>query len=137
MVSICSLRLVYTFLYTIINDNIMASIVQKKKSFGILWPKIVFFAYVHNLETPSTSLPLARKGRHLSWPLFSLFVSTYYVDDPFLYINLVFVVVVHVLTSSYLLSQPYTKLSILTLLLMQEVFFRICPRLLKKFGMKG
>ena len=39
MVSIYSLRLVYTFLYTIINGNIIASTVQKKKSFEILWPK--------------------------------------------------------------------------------------------------
>ena len=42
MVSIYSLRLVYTFLYTIINGNAIPSFVQKKKSFEILW----FFVYV-------------------------------------------------------------------------------------------
>ena len=40
-------------------------------------------------------------------------------------------------TRFYLLSIPCTKLLMLTLLLMQEVFFWICPRPLTKFGMKG
>ena len=39
MVSIYSLKPVYTFLYTIINCNVIASFVQKKKSFEILWSK--------------------------------------------------------------------------------------------------
>ena len=52
MVSIYSLRPVYTFLYTI-NGNAIAFFVQKKKSFEILWSKIIFFfAYVRNLEPP-------------------------------------------------------------------------------------
>ena len=37
MVSIYSLRPIYTFLYTIINGNVIASFVQKKKHFEILW----------------------------------------------------------------------------------------------------
>ena len=39
MVSNYSLRPVYTFLYTIINGDVIASVVQKKKSFEILWPQ--------------------------------------------------------------------------------------------------
>ena len=44
MVSICSLRPFYTFLYTIINGNVIASFVQKKLSkkkrgFETLWSK--------------------------------------------------------------------------------------------------
>ena len=38
MVSNYSLRPVYTFLYTIINGDVIASVVQKKKSFEISWP---------------------------------------------------------------------------------------------------
>ena len=53
------------------------------------------------------------------------------------FINLVFVVMIHVSTSFYLLSIPYTKLLMLTLHLIQEVSFWICPKLLTKFGMKG
>ena len=44
---------VYTFLYTITNGNVMASFVQKKKSFEILWSKKNFFAYLRNLEPPA------------------------------------------------------------------------------------
>ena len=47
--SIHSLRLVYTFLYTIINGNVITTFVQQKKSFEILRPKKIFFAYVCNL----------------------------------------------------------------------------------------
>ena len=39
MVSNDSLRPVYTFLYTIINGDVIASVVQKKKSFEISWPQ--------------------------------------------------------------------------------------------------
>ena len=56
MVSIYSLRPVYTFLYTIINGNVIASFVQTKKSFEILWSKKISFAYVRNLETPPPPL---------------------------------------------------------------------------------
>ena len=80
MVSVYSLRPVYTFLYTIINGNVIASFVQKKKSFEILWSTKIFFVYVRNLELP---LPLIRSRTHLTWPLPSPFVRTYYVDDPF------------------------------------------------------
>ena len=48
MVSIHSLRPVYTFLYTIINGNVITTFVQQKKSFEILWSKKIF-AYVCNL----------------------------------------------------------------------------------------
>ena len=54
MVFIYSLRTVYTFLYTIINGNVIASFVQKNKSFEILWSKKIFFAYQCNLEAPLT-----------------------------------------------------------------------------------
>ena len=56
MVSICSLRPVYTFLYIIINSNVIASFVQKKKIFEILWSKkkkifnilfLFYFQYKH------------------------------------------------------------------------------------------
>ena len=40
MVSNNSLRPVYTFLYTIINGNEIASFKQNKKDFEILWSKI-------------------------------------------------------------------------------------------------
>ena len=56
MVSIYSLRPVYTFLYKIINGNVRASFVQTKKSFEILWSKKNFFAYVRNLEIPPPPL---------------------------------------------------------------------------------
>ena len=52
MVSIYSLRPVYTFLYTITNGNVMASFVQKEERFEILWSKKSFFAYLRNLEPP-------------------------------------------------------------------------------------
>ena len=39
MVSIYRLRSVYTFLYTVINGNVRASFVQKKKKFEILLSK--------------------------------------------------------------------------------------------------
>ena len=48
MVSIHSLRPVYTFLYTIINGNVITTFVQQKKSFEILRSKKIF-AYVCNL----------------------------------------------------------------------------------------
>ena len=66
MVSIYSLRPVYTFLYTII--------------FKILWSKKKFSVHVRNLE-PSPR-PLVRNRTHLAWTLPSPFVCTYYMDDP-------------------------------------------------------
>ena len=51
MVSIYRLRPVYTFLYTIINGNVIVSFVQKKKSIEILWSKKILGGYVRNLET--------------------------------------------------------------------------------------
>ena len=67
MVSIYSFRPVYTFLDTIINGNVIASFVQKKKSFEIVWSKkFFFFAHVRNHEPP---LPLVRNRTHLAWPL--------------------------------------------------------------------
>ena len=77
MVSIYSLKPVYTFLYTIINGNVLASFVQKKRKvlrFG--GPKKIIFTYVRNLETSS----LVRNRTHLGWPLTFPFVRTYYVD---------------------------------------------------------
>ena len=50
MISIYSLRAVYTFLYTIMNGNVIASFVKNKKCFEILWSKKFFFAYVRNLQ---------------------------------------------------------------------------------------
>ena len=59
MVSICSLRPFYTFLYTIINGNVIASFVQKKLSkkktgFETLWSKKNWGGgeFVRSLETP-------------------------------------------------------------------------------------
>ena len=43
MVSIYSLRPVYTFLYTRINSDVIASFVQEKKSFEIFWSDFFFF----------------------------------------------------------------------------------------------
>ena len=43
MISIYSLRPVSTFLYTVINGNVIASFVQIKKIFEILWSKKLFF----------------------------------------------------------------------------------------------
>ena len=56
MVSICSLRPVDTFLYTIINGNVIASFVQKKIFFlRFCGTKEIPFAYVRDLETPPPS----------------------------------------------------------------------------------
>ena len=56
MASIYSLRLVYTFLYTLINGNVIASFVQKRKVLRFCGHKKFCFAYVRNLEIPSPSL---------------------------------------------------------------------------------
>ena len=56
MVSIYSLRPVYTFIYTLKNRNVIDSFVQKKNSFEILWSKKNFFVYVRNLENPPSPL---------------------------------------------------------------------------------
>ena len=55
----------YTFLHTIINGNVIAPFVQKKKSFEILWSKKIFFAYVRNLE-PRPPSSLVRNRTHLA-----------------------------------------------------------------------
>ena len=68
MVSIYGWRLVYTFLYTIINGNGIASFVQKKKSFEILHSKKNFLMCMH-----------------LALLLPSPFVRMYYVDGPMAY----------------------------------------------------
>ena len=52
MVSIYSLRPVYIFLYTIINDNIMTSFLQKKRSFEILLSKKIFFCMYATWDPP-------------------------------------------------------------------------------------
>ena len=54
------------FLYTIINSNLIASFVQKKKSFEILWSKKIFFHTYATLKppppcTPFIYLPLNKK----------------------------------------------------------------------------
>ena len=54
--SIYTSRPVYSFLYTIINGNVIASFVPKKKRFETLRCKKKFFVYVRNLE-PSPPPP--------------------------------------------------------------------------------
>ena len=56
MVSIYSLRPFYTFLYTIENGNVIASFVQKKKRFEILWSKKIFLRTYATLKQPSPLL---------------------------------------------------------------------------------
>ena len=81
--SIYTSRPVYSFLYTIINGNVIASFVPKKKRFETLRCKKKFFVYVRNLEpSPPPPTPLVRNCTHLAWSLHSFFVSTSYVDDP-------------------------------------------------------
>ena len=53
MISIYSLRAVYTFLYTIMNGNVIASFVQNKKCFEILWSKKKNFC----VRTQPSTLP--------------------------------------------------------------------------------
>ena len=55
MVSIYSLRPVYTFLYTIINGNVIGSFVQKKKVLRFCGPKTLFLRTYAKLKSP---LPL-------------------------------------------------------------------------------
>ena len=57
MISIYSLRAVYTFLYTIMNGNVIASFVQNKKCFEILWSKKKFFC-VRTHPSPRPPPPL-------------------------------------------------------------------------------
>ena len=52
MVSIYSLRLVYTCLYTITNDNVITSFAQKNKSFEILQSKKIFFVCTYRTLKP-------------------------------------------------------------------------------------
>ena len=57
MISIYSLRLLSTFIYTIINDNVLASSVQKKrKYFEILWSKKFFLRTYATLKPPPPPL---------------------------------------------------------------------------------
>ena len=55
MISIYSLRAVYTFLYTIMNGNVIASFVQNKKCFEILWSKKKNFLRTYATFNPSPS----------------------------------------------------------------------------------
>ena len=82
--SIYTSRPVYSFLYTIINGNVIASFVPKKKRFETLRCKKNFFCVrtqPWTLAAPPPH-PLVRNCTHLAWSLHSFFVSTYYVDDP-------------------------------------------------------
>ena len=79
MITVHSLRLVYTFLYTTANGNVIASFIQKKKSFKILWSKKYFLCVrAQSWNSPSH---LVRNRTHLAWPLPSTFVRRYYVND--------------------------------------------------------
>ena len=83
--SIYTSRPVYSFLYTIINGNVIASFVPKKKRFETLRCKKKFFLCTYatlNPRRPPLPTPLVRNCAHLAWSLHSFFVSTYYVDDP-------------------------------------------------------
>ena len=51
-----SLRTVYTFLYTVVNSNVIASVVQKKKSFEILWFKKIISLRTYATLNPSFPL---------------------------------------------------------------------------------
>ena len=64
--SIYSSRSVYSFLYTIINGNVIASFVPKKKRFETLRCKKIFFVHVRNLEpSPSPFPPYPPSHPHL------------------------------------------------------------------------
>ena len=61
MVSIHSLRPIHTFLYTIINGNVIATFVQKNKRFEILWSKETFFLRTYaTLKPPPPSYAIVR-----------------------------------------------------------------------------
>ena len=79
MVSIYSLRPVYNFLYTIIHGNVIASFVQKTKSFEILWSK-KFFSRTYTTLKPPLS-PCTQSYAFGLTPPYP-FVRTYYADDP-------------------------------------------------------
>ena len=81
MVSIYSFRPVYTFLYTIINGNVIASFVQKKKSFEIVWSKKFFFLRTYATMNPPPSCTQSY-AFGLALPLPSPFARTYNVDNP-------------------------------------------------------
>ena len=57
-VSIYRLRPVYTFLYTVVNGNVRASFVQKKKKIEILWSKKTVCMYLRNRQNTSPPPPL-------------------------------------------------------------------------------
>ena len=83
MVSVYNLRPVYTFLYIIINGNVIASFVQKKIVLRFCGPKIVFlrtYATLSPAPPPPPRGGIVRIWLDLSPP----FVRTYYVDDPIL-----------------------------------------------------
>ena len=81
MVSIYCLRPVYTFLCTIINGNVIASFVQKKKSFEIVWSKKFFFLRTYATMNPPPSCTQSY-AFGLALPLPSPFARTYNVDNP-------------------------------------------------------
>ena len=70
---------VYTFLYAIINGNIIASFVEKRKVLGSCDERKDFCVCTQPWNSPS---PLIRNWKHLAGPIPSPFVRTYYVDDP-------------------------------------------------------
>ena len=72
--------MVYTFLCTIINGNVIAYFVQNKKVLRFCGPKKIFFAYGRNLETQPPP-PLNTIIRIWLDPLPFPFVGTYFVDD--------------------------------------------------------
>ena len=83
MVSIYRLRPVYTFPYTIINGNVIASFVQKKEKFwDILVQKFFFFAYL--LWDPPP--PCTQSYAFGLTPLLP-FVRTCNMDDPLTLLN--------------------------------------------------
>ena len=63
MVSIYCLRPVYTFIYTVVNGNVIAYVVQKNKSFEILWSKKFFLRTCVTLKSPSS---FVRNRTHLA-----------------------------------------------------------------------
>ena len=83
-VSIYRLRPVYTFLYTVVNGNVRASFVQKKKKIEILWSKKTVCMYLRNRQNTSPPLPPCTQSYAFGLTIPSPFVRTYYMDDPFL-----------------------------------------------------
>ena len=82
MVSIYSLRQVYTFLYTIINGNVVASFTHKKEKFEILWSNKNFFLQTYATLNPHPP-PLNAIIRIWLDSVPSSFVRRYYVENSF------------------------------------------------------